>query len=89
MPILSFEIPQELDSFITAQVESGAFKDASSLVVAALRALEREEEDNSWKLFAIEKAIDEGDASGIAEGDVFEQIRTARKPRREERVALG
>lgn len=89
MPIRSFEISQELDTFVTAQVANGAFKDGDRLVSAALTALERGEEDDSWKLFAIEKAIDEGDASGIAEGDVFEQVRAARKLRQEGRVALG
>jgi len=35
----------------------------------------REEEDYEAKLAALRKAIDEGDASGIAEGDVIGRIR--------------
>jgi len=46
-------------------------------VRAALRTLEREERLYEAKLKALRAAIDEGDASGIAEGDVFEQVREA------------
>ncbi len=42
---------------------------------AALRTLEREEQQYEAKLAALRNAIDEGDASGIAEGDVFERVR--------------
>ncbi len=89
MPTRSFELTPELDSFIASQVESGAFTDACCVVRAALQLLEREAEDDKWKLFALEKAIDEGEASGIAEGDVFEQILSERHLRRREKVGHG
>jgi len=44
-------------------------------VRAALRTLEREEQRHEAKLAALRTAIDEGDASGIAEGKVFERVR--------------
>ena len=59
---------------IAREVERGAFKDANALVSAALLLLEREQEDDEWKMFALKRAIAEGDASGIAEGNVFQQI---------------
>jgi Arc/MetJ-type ribon-helix-helix transcriptional regulator len=46
-------------------------------VRAALRTLEREERVFEAKLAALRAAIDEGDASGVAEGDVFAQVREA------------
>ena len=42
---------------------------------AALRTLERDEEQYEAKLVALRAAIDEGDAGGIAEGDVFAYVR--------------
>ena len=89
MAIHSFDLAPEVDDFIAREVERGAYKDANELVCAAVMLLEREQEDDQWKTFALEQAIAEGDASGIAEGDVFEQIRAERKLKRQEQVALG
>jgi antitoxin ParD1/3/4 len=36
---------------------------------------EREEQEHAAKLAALRGAIDEGDASGVAEGDVFGRVR--------------
>ena len=41
----------------------------------SLRSLERNEREYEAKLAALRAAIDEGDASGIAEGDVFARVR--------------
>ena len=54
---------------------SGRFENASEVVRAALRTLEREERVFEAKLETLRAAIDEGDASGIAEGDVLRQFR--------------
>jgi hypothetical protein len=39
--------------------------------------LEREEQQYEAKLAALRTAIDEGDASGVAEGNVFGRVRKA------------
>jgi Arc/MetJ-type ribon-helix-helix transcriptional regulator len=44
-------------------------------VSTALKAMEQKEQYSAERLEALRAAIDEGDASGIAEGDVFAQIR--------------
>jgi antitoxin ParD1/3/4 len=75
MPTRNVNLTQELDSFVLARVESGRFENASEVVRAALRTLEREERLYEAKLEALRTAIDEGDASGVAEGDVFAQVR--------------
>ncbi len=75
MPTRNVNLTQELDSFVLARVESGRFENASEVVRAALRTLEREERLYEAKLEALRAAIDEGDASGVAEGDVFAQVR--------------
>jgi Arc/MetJ-type ribon-helix-helix transcriptional regulator len=42
---------------------------------AALRTLERDEREYEAKLAAVQAAIDEGDGSGVARGDVFARVR--------------
>lgn len=75
MPTRNVNLTEELESFVRARVENGRFENASEVVRAALRSLEREERIFEAKLQTLRTAIDEGDASGIAEGDVFEQVR--------------
>jgi len=75
MPTRNVNLTPELDTFVLGRVESGRFENASEVVRAALRTLEREERVYEAKLLALRAAIDEGDASGIADGDVFAQVR--------------
>jgi antitoxin ParD1/3/4 len=75
MPTRNVNLTPELDNFITAKIEDGRYDNASEVVRAALRTLEREENTYNAKLAALRAAIDEGDASGIAEGDVFARVR--------------
>ncbi len=77
MPTRNVNLTAELDSFVLAKVESGRYENASEVVRAALRTLEREEEQYEMKLAGLRTAIDEGDASGIAEGDPFARVREA------------
>ena len=75
MPTRNVNLTEELDRFVLKKVKSGRYENASEVVRAALRVLEREEKQYEAKLAALRAAIDEGIASGIAEGDVFEQVR--------------
>jgi antitoxin ParD1/3/4 len=77
VPTRNVNLTPELDNFVLDRVESGRFENASEVVRAALRTLEREERVYEAKLTALRTAIDEGDASGVAKGDVFSQIRSA------------
>lgn len=74
MPTRNVNLTPELDSFIAAKIESGRYENASEVVRAGLRGLEREEKEYDAKMVALTRAIEEGDASGIAEGDVFEDV---------------
>jgi len=69
MPTRNVNLTQELDRFVLSRVESGRFENASEVVRAALRTLEREERLYEAKLEALRAAIDEG--------DVFAQVREA------------
>jgi len=79
MPTRNVNLTDELDRFVLAKVESGRYENASEVVRAALRTLEREEQEYEVKLARLRAAIDEGDASGVAEGNPFERVRTRLK----------
>jgi len=74
MPTRNVNLTDALDRFVLEKVESGRYENASEVVRAALRTLEREERQFEAKLAALRAAIDEGDASGIAEGNVFSRV---------------
>src|SRR5438309_6552735 len=75
MPTRNVNLTDELDRFVLTKVESGRYENASEVVRAALRSLDREERTYEAKLAALRTAIDEGDASGIDEGDPFKRVR--------------
>ena len=75
MPTRNVNLTDELDHFVLQKVKSGRYENASEVVRAALRTLEREEQRHEAKLAALRTSIDEGDANGIAEGNVFERVR--------------
>jgi len=77
MPTRNVNLTDDLDPFVRTKVESGRYENASEVVRAALRTLEREEQQYDAKLVGLRAAIDEGDGSGIAEGDPFARVREA------------
>jgi len=79
MPTRNVNLTKELDRFVLKKVKSGRYDNASEVVRAALRTLEREEQLYEAKLAALREAIDEGAASGVASGDVFARVRGALK----------
>jgi antitoxin ParD1/3/4 len=79
MPTRNVNLTNELDRFVATKVKSGRYENASEVVRAGLRTLEREEQEYEAKLAALRSAIDDGNASGIAEGNVFGRVRKALK----------
>jgi antitoxin ParD1/3/4 len=79
MPTRNVNLTAELDRFVATKVKSGRYENASEVVRAGLRTLEREEQQYAAKLAALRAAIDAGDASGISEGDVFGRVRKSLK----------
>ena len=75
MPTRNVSLPEKLDQFITAKVESGDYANASEVMRTALRLLEKEEREYDEKMAVLRAAIAEGDASPDAEEGVFERIR--------------
>ncbi len=79
MPTRNVNLTDKLDRFVATKVKTGRYENASEVVRAGLRTLEREEREYEAKLVALRSAIDEGDASGIARGNVFGRVRKALK----------
>jgi antitoxin ParD1/3/4 len=79
MPTRNVNLTDELDRFVLEKVKGGRYENASEVVRAALRMLEREEQQYQAKLAALRMAIDEGDASGVAKGNVFARVRKITK----------
>jgi len=75
MPTRNINLTAELDRFVATKIKSGRYENASEVVRAGLRNLEREERQYELKLAALRAAIDEGDASGVAQGNVFRRVR--------------
>ncbi len=75
MPTRNVNLTPELDRFVATRVGTGLYANASEVMRAALRVLEREERENEAKTAALSAAIDRGVASGIAEAGVFSRIR--------------
>lgn len=74
MPTRNVSLPEKLDQFITAKVESGDYANASEVMRTALRLLEKEEREYEEKMAVLRAAIEEGLASGDAEPGVFERL---------------
>ena len=79
MPTRNVNLTDALDRFVAKKVKTGRYENASEVVRAGLRTLEREEQRYEAKLAALRSAIDEGDKSGIVEGDVFARVRKSLK----------
>lgn len=70
MATREIELTPDLDRFVAQKIASGRYQDVSEIV---REALQFQKEDDA-KLEALELALEKGEASGIAEGDVFQQI---------------
>lgn len=75
MPNLNVVLTDRLDSFVADQVESGNYADASDVVRAALRNLEREQQEYDAKMIALQAALQEGEDSGVFPGDAIQSVR--------------
>ena len=79
MPTRSVKLTPELDRFVATKIKSGRYEDASEVVRAGLRKLECEEQEQAAKSAALRRAIDDGDASGVAAGNIFGRVRKTLK----------
>jgi antitoxin ParD1/3/4 len=64
-----------MDKFVDSRIKRGHYANASEVLRAGLRALEKIEKEDKAKLDALRSAVLAGEQSGIAEGDVFGELR--------------
>lgn len=77
MPTRNVNLTDELDTFVRTKVATGRYENASEVVRAALRNLEREDTQYEAHLASLRGAIDQGDASGVVPVNPFSRIREA------------
>jgi antitoxin ParD1/3/4 len=75
MPTRNINLTPQLDKFVDSRIKRGLYANASEVLRAGLRALEKVEKEDKAKLDALRAAVLAGELSGIAEGDVFSEIR--------------
>ena len=75
MPTRNINLTPELDQFVDTRIRNGRYANASEVLRAGLRALEEDEKEDQARLEALRNAVQAGEESGIAEGDVFEEVR--------------
>jgi antitoxin ParD1/3/4 len=64
-----------MDRFVAAKIECGQYANASEVLRAGLRVLERSEREDRIRLEALRAAVLAGEESGVAEGDVMGEVR--------------
>jgi len=79
MPTRNVNLTDELDRFVTEKVETGRYGNASDVVRAGLRSLERDEREYEVKLETLRAAIRSGMESGVAPDGVFDRVRARLK----------
>jgi len=60
---------------VAAKIECGQYANASEVLRAGLRVLERSEREDRIRLEALRAAVLAGEESGVAEGDVMGEVR--------------
>ena len=66
------ELPEDVVRLAEAQVAAGRARSIEDVLRAGVAALD---EQHDAKMAALRAAIDEGDASGVFEGDPFAEVR--------------
>jgi len=74
MAAQSIPLPAEFEEFAAPFVESGRYPNSTEVLYAAMHAFVRAEDEEAYNLACI-RAAEEGEASGLADGDIFERIR--------------
>ena len=77
MQTITFEITEERTSFLRAAVDSGRYGSEAEALQVAFERWQRWEQKQQLKLQALNAALEEGRASGIAEGtveEIFERV---------------
>jgi len=75
VPTRNINLTPEMDMFVSEKIACGQYANASEVLRAGLRELERSEREDQVKLEALRAAVLAGEESGVAEGDVIGDVR--------------
>jgi len=75
MATQTVSVPADFQEFMSELVECGRYANGEEVLRAAMNALQREECDEAARMATLIRAVEEGEGSGIAEGDVFARVR--------------
>jgi antitoxin ParD1/3/4 len=75
MPTRNINLTPQMDSYVDRKIKSGHYANASEVLRAGLRALERDEREDLARLKALRTALKAGEDSGVADADVVEEAR--------------
>ena len=75
MPTRNINLTPQMDKFVDTRIKRGLYANASEVLRAGLRALEKVEKEDKAKLEALRAAVLAGEQSGVAEGDIFGELR--------------
>lgn len=75
MPTRNINLTPQMDKFVDTRIRSGKYANASEVLRAGLRALDRLEREDQARVEALRAALEAGEASGVAEGDVVSEAR--------------
>ena len=87
-PLTPADLPEDLARFAEARIAAGLSADVEDVFRAGKAALEAEQRRRDAKLARLREAIDEGDASGVAEDSSLEGILRDIRARRERSPAI-
>ncbi|MDE3201361.1 MAG: type II toxin-antitoxin system ParD family antitoxin [Acidobacteriota bacterium] len=75
MPTRNINLTPQMDRFVADRIRDGRYANASEVLRAGLRALERDEQEDALKIKALRSALQAGEASGAAKGNVLGEVR--------------
>jgi antitoxin ParD1/3/4 len=73
-PTRNISLTPQMDAFIQSHIENGQYANASEVMRAGLRALEKDEKENAARIQAISRELQLGELSGVAPEGVEKRV---------------
>lgn len=74
MPTRNINLTQQMDKFVETKIRKGEYANASEVLRAGLRALEKSEREDEIKLQVLREALIAGENSGVFQGEIGEDL---------------
>jgi antitoxin ParD1/3/4 len=73
--LITAHLPDHLARFAEAEVAAGRFTSVDDVIEAGVETLRKRQERHDAKVKAVDAALEEGERSGMFEGDAFASVR--------------